>query len=121
MGLIVFAVPPDEFDGWLASHAEAAAPPQGAAAQAGETVFHQADCGSCHTIRGTRARGDDGPDLTHLRSRTTIGATALANTSEHLAEWITDPHQFKPGIAMEPVELSDAELSELVAYLETLA
>lgn len=120
MGFVVFAVPPAEFDGWVSAHAEIASPPQSPAARAGQAVFTQADCASCHTIRGTSARGDGGPDLTHLRDRSTIGATTLTNTPEHMAEWITDPHQFKPGISMEPVELSDEELANLMAYLETL-
>ncbi len=37
-------------------------------------AFARDGCASCHTIRGTDAKGDVGPDLTHLGSRSTLAA-----------------------------------------------
>jgi cytochrome c oxidase subunit 2 len=73
----------------------------------------------CHNIAGT-AGGRTAPDLTHLASRSTIGAGSLPNTRGHLAGWIADPQHVKPGNRMPRQALSGEELEALVAYLETL-
>jgi cytochrome c oxidase subunit 2 len=39
---------------------------------------------------------------------------------ENLAKWLRDPQAAKPGSFMPNLNLSDAEVDELVAYLETL-
>ena len=74
----------------------------------------------CHTVRGTRAHGTKGPDLTHLMSRRSLAAGALANTVGGLSGWISDPQSLKPGAKMPPTFLSGPQLSATVAYLETL-
>jgi cytochrome c oxidase subunit 2 len=112
MALLVIADPPDTFDDWLRAQAK----PAGSSSP----VFDQATCAGCHTIRGTHARGDIGPDLTHLASRSTLGSVTVPNTHENLARWITDAQSMKPGSNMPPVELSPADLDALVAYLESL-
>ena len=38
-----------------------------------------------------RARGDVGPDLTHLAARTTLAALTIPNTPRNLARWIARP------------------------------
>jgi cytochrome c oxidase subunit II len=77
-------------------------------------------CGTCHTVRGSDARGTVGPDLTHLMSRATLAAGVLSNTPANLAGWIADPQAIKPGSKMPAVPLSGPELTQIVAYLETL-
>jgi cytochrome c oxidase subunit II len=89
-------------------------------AHAGERAFAENGCDGCHAIRGTEATGDVGPDLTHLATRTTIAGAILPNTPSQLRAWIRDPQHFKPGAKMPGLPLSDAELDELVAYLEGL-
>ncbi len=42
----------------------------------GLRLFLSTGCGACHRIAGTKAAGEIGPDLTHLASRGTIGATS---------------------------------------------
>ena len=64
---------------------------------------------TCHTIRGTDAAGQVAPDLTHLATRSTLGAGTLSNTPEHLAAWIRDPQSVKPGNQMPPTPLSHEE------------
>ena len=113
MGLYVFADPPARFRAWLAREGKPAPRPGGQ----GERLF-VSDCGSCHTIRGTAADGDTGPDLTHVGSRTSLAALAIPNTPVRMAQWIRDPQAVKPGSQMPAVALTDAVVRRLVAYLE---
>ncbi|HZD58435.1 MAG TPA: cytochrome c, partial [Anaerolineales bacterium] len=80
----------------------------------------QLPCQSCHWIQGTAAQADIGPNLTHLASRQTIATGVLDNTPENLATWLRNPQAVKPGNHMPDLNLSDAQINELVAYLETL-
>lgn len=102
----------------------------------GEKTFLKTKCATCHMIRGTRAAGQVGPDLTHIGSRTSIAAGWLENTPENLAHWIQDPGSVKPGNIMwktgyyreedgEPVKNTGIKMDEstkatLVEYLESL-
>jgi cytochrome c oxidase subunit 2 len=110
MGMFVFADPPARFRAWLARQARPA--------PGGDSGLFVSKCGSCHAIRGTAARSDVGPDLTHLGSRTSLAAATIPNTAARLREWIHDPQQVKPGNQMPAVPLTNAQLSQLVAYLE---
>jgi cytochrome c oxidase subunit II len=116
MELRVIAQPRAQYRAWLAHEAATAA----AGAGRGARVFTKQACSGCHQIRGTDARGQVGPDLTHIGSRKTIGAGVLPNDPEHLREWIRDPQHAKPGNRMPDLPLSDADLNALVSYLEGL-
>jgi cytochrome c oxidase subunit 2 len=120
MGIEVFADPPGVFRRWLADQEKPARPPSGSLARRGAGVFRSGPCSSCHTIRGTNAQGYVGPDLTHLASRTTIGAVTLPNRRSDLASWIADSQQVKPGNQMPNVDLSRPDLDAVVAYLQGL-
>ena len=74
----------------------------------------------CHTVAGTPAQGKQGPDLTHVGSRTTLAAGIIPNTPENLARWLKDPQAIKPGNKMPTLGLSDADIRLLVAYLTSL-
>jgi cytochrome c oxidase subunit 2 len=74
----------------------------------------------CHTIRGTIAGSRLGPDLTHIASRSSLGAGTLPNNVGNLAAWIADPQGIKPGCQMPPNELSSDDQQALLAYLESL-
>jgi cytochrome c oxidase subunit 2 len=87
---------------------------------AGRTAFESLSCINCHVIKGTKAIGKFGPDLTHLASRSTIAAGVMTNTPENLKAWINDPQQIKPGCLMPSMKLGGKELDQLVSYLETL-
>jgi cytochrome c oxidase subunit 2 len=71
-------------------------------------------------VRGTTANGIFGPDLTHLMSRSTLGAGVAVNTPEHLRAWVENPAALKPGALMPAMQLSRHDLGQLVAYLLTL-
>ena len=77
-------------------------------------------CATCHTIRGTPADGDVGPDLTHLAGRTTLAALTLPNNPLSLSAWILDPQHFKPGNRMPGLALNGDEIQALLDYLEGL-
>ncbi len=120
MATTVIAQPPAQFRAWLANAARPRIAPTGAQQQRGEQVFLSERCASCHTIRGTSARGTIGPDLTHLASRSTLAALTIPNTRHELERWIADPQKIKPGAKMPSVDLSTSERDAVVAYLETL-
>ena len=60
------------------------------------------------------------PDLTHVISRRTLAAGTLLNNPGNLAGWIQNPQVLKPGNQMPNQNLSAQQLSDTVAYLETL-
>jgi cytochrome c oxidase subunit 2 len=120
MAFYVFADPPKQFRAWLAHMEKPAAAPQGALAQRGRQAFVTGPCANCHTIRGTSASGNVGPDLTHLQTRTTLAALAIPNTPSDLAEWIESSQHVKPGNEMPDFNLKASELHALLAYLEQL-
>ena len=120
MAFEVIAQPQAQFQAWLRNMAADARRPAALAERAGEQDFMRDQCASCHTIRGTGAQGQIGPDLTHLASRGTIAALTLPNTPEYLGRWIRDPQHFKPGNRMPGLNLSDQDVAALVAYLGSL-
>lgn len=87
---------------------------------AGRHIFETEACMNCHTINGTAAKGTVGPDLTHLMSRATIASGVVANTPDNLRQWIQNPGNFKDGALMPAMQLTDQQLDQVVAYLETL-
>jgi cytochrome c oxidase subunit 2 len=120
MGLTVIAHERPAFDAWQDAQLRAAAPPTDALRQQGERVFQTKGCFLCHAVRGTAAGAKVAPDLTHLASRRTLAAGALAMTRGSLAAWIADPQAIKPGAKMPRVDLSPDELEAVVAYVEGL-
>ena len=64
--------------------------------------------------------GKFGPNLTHLMSRETLASGMITNTPEHLRAWVNDPQNIKPGALMPSLKLTDKELSQVLAYLQTL-
>jgi cytochrome c oxidase subunit 2 len=119
MALVVVAEAPDDFERWLAGNRAPAPTPVTPQQQHGRAVVEQT-CAMCHNVTGTLAGGRTAPDLTHIATRSTIGAGALPNTRGHLAGWIADPQQIKPGSRMPPQGLSGDNLQAVLAYLETL-
>jgi cytochrome c oxidase subunit 2 len=117
MRLRVVADPPDQFQAWVQQQRQTVQ----MTGAPGEQVFLNNTCVSCHAIRGLPAPAQVGPDLTHLGSRTTLGAGVIQNTPDNLQRWIRDPQSIKPGVLMPAfANLSDQDLSALVQYLESL-
>ncbi len=120
MALDVVAEPEADFDRWLEGMRKPASPPQDDQQRRGHDVFMTRRCAGCHAINGTDAYGQVGPDLTHMASRSTIGAGTLPNTPGHLDGWIMNPQASKPGNQMPPNPLSADDRQALLSYLEIL-
>jgi len=121
MLLRIVAEPPEQFARWVEQQRQAAgtAPAEPVAA-AGRRVFLGTVCAGCHTVAGSAANGKNGPDLTHLMSRATIGAGAAPNVRDRLRTWIRNPDDVKHGVLMPAMQLDDEQLDQLVEYLLTL-
>lgn len=119
MRFVAVAHEPSEYEAWLEARGEPP-PPPAALERQGEAVFQEQACAGCHTVEGTPAQGEVGPNLTDVGGRQEIAAGLLENTHENLRSWISSPQQHKPGTLMPPTDLSEAELEALVAYLESL-
>ena len=120
MAMYVDAQTPEDFARWLRAEAADAQPPTTPAARRGRQAFMNDQCASCHMIRGTKAGGQVGPDLTHVGSRSTLAALTLPNTPAALARWLRDPQHIKPGNRMPDLGLSESDIRDLGIYLEGL-
>jgi cytochrome c oxidase subunit II len=120
MAFDIVAEPENDFERWLDGMRQTARDPQTADEARGRDVFMTTKCAGCHTIDGTGAHGQAAPNLTHIATRSTIGAGTLPNTPDHLEAWVKDPQQSKPGNQMPANPLSADDLHALMSYLESL-
>jgi cytochrome c oxidase subunit 2 len=121
MAFLVVVVEPGEFDAWLEAQSRPAQAAQDSMRARGETAFIANGCTACHTIRGTAAVGQIGPDLTHVGGRLRLGAGTLPNDPDAFARWIGQTDRIKPGAHMPAFRaLSRDDLSALAAYLDGL-
>jgi cytochrome c oxidase subunit II len=120
MALWIVAEPQEQFNAWRQNQTQTSIAPATDSQRRGQQVFLSSTCVMCHAINGTPAGSNFGPNLTHVGSRNTIAAATLSNTREHLARWIVDSQQFKPGNKMPQNNLGQAELDALVDYLQSL-
>jgi cytochrome c oxidase subunit 2 len=120
MRILVVAQSEQEFGAWEHQTLERAPVPSADDAARGAKLFTQMTCVKCHAIAGNGEGGQAGPDLTHIQSRSTLGAGVMQNTPSELARWLKDPQDVKPASHMPNVQLSDAQIADFVAYFETL-
>ncbi len=120
MAMLVIVQTKAAFRSWLHGEAAKARPPATRAEKAGQKVFLDGPCSSCHTIRGTSASGFVGPDLTHLASRKWLAGLTIPNRPGYLGGWIMDSQHIKPGNEMPDINLTGRQLRNLLAYLESL-
>lgn len=110
-----------DFQAWLTEQAAPAPEPTaGGAEAAGMATFKSAGCVGCHTI-DPLSQGIGGPNLTHFATRDCFAGCMLENTPENVATWLHDPAAVKPGSFMPNLHLTDKEIDDLVAYLESLS
>ena len=119
MAFDVIAESDRDFERWLEAMRQPGRDPP-PATRRGRDIFMQSRCAGCHAIRGTEAAGQIAPDLTHIATRSTLGAGTLPNTPQNLTAWIQDPQRMKPGNQMPANPLPTEDVQALVAYLETL-
>jgi cytochrome c oxidase subunit 2 len=121
MRIRVIAEPAAEFERWTAQ--QLAVPSVASLtgdAKSGASLFQKLTCQNCHAISGLTPSISIGPDLTHIASRETLAGGVLINTQENLAKWLSNPQAVKPESFMPNFELTDDQVRELSAYLETL-
>ncbi len=117
MAFTTIAMQPDAFRQWLATEA---APSPGLDSPGGE-LFLRHGCAACHRVAGTDANGTVGPDLSHVGSRTTLGAGILPNDEEALRGFTADPHSIKPDSKMPAFSmLPEEDLAAIAKWLRGL-
>jgi len=115
MRFAVIAHTQSDFDAWVQQKKN---PTAGGDPEAGKAFFLTGPCAGCHTIDGTAAHGQVGPNLTHIASSPQI-AGVLENTPDNLKKWLANPPGVKPGTIMPNLGLSPGDIDNLVAFLET--
>jgi cytochrome c oxidase subunit II len=159
------ALEPEEFKNWV-SHQKQPAKPVGAntwedfrgkmtAVRSGEQPFAGDDlaegaalfydkgrCNTCHAVGGSGlALGIVAPDLTHLASRSSLGAGWMdhrdaegaideAKQLQNFYDWVRQSEKIKPGNLMhhgtagmaglKDIPLTDEEVRKIALYLQTL-
>jgi len=120
MALWIFAEPPEQFDQWRRNQIQSAVMPASESEKRGQQIFLTSTCVTCHTINGTPAGANLGPNLTHVASRNTIAAATLPNDRDHLSSWVYDSQQIKPGNRMPANKFQAEEMQPLLDYLQSL-
>lgn len=85
--------------------------PSGAqeSAEQGKQYFMSNGCYGCHTVG--RMGTPIGPDLSHVGAKYSLA---------YLKRWLRDPAEQRPSAHMPALELSDAQVAALAAYLSSL-
>ena len=110
----IIAVPQAQFVAWERHQLQPARTPTTALQKEGERLFGTLSCVNCHVVQ------DIGPNLTHFGSRPIVAGEALTNTPANVAKWLHNPSLSKPGVHMPNLNLTNAEVKALTAYLESL-
>jgi cytochrome c len=88
--------------------------------QNGRAIIEYYRCGRCHSIPGIPgAHGEFGPPLNMMARRTYI-AGEIPNNALNMAHWVEAPKSMKPKTAMPDLGLTDAQATDVAAYLERL-
>jgi cytochrome c oxidase subunit 2 len=121
MRLRVIAQPPTDFERWVAAQKQPGPTQPSAESPAGQglALFAAKGCSGCHTVTGF-SRGKVGPDLTHVYSRQTFAGGMFDMNVDNLRRWLRDPPGEKPGARMPNLNLTPQEITQLIAYLQTL-
>lgn len=99
MRMMAVAVEPEAFDAWV-EDMKRPVEPSGDLAVRGQQTFQRSTCIACHTVEGTSAQGQLGPNLTMFGERWSIGAGLMPNNEENLTEWILRAPELKKGARM---------------------
>jgi cytochrome c oxidase subunit 2 len=121
MLITVVAHPANEFATWAAEEVAFQERLQDPATTAGREAFLAGACAGCHLVKGTRAVGRIGPELTNIASKPTI-ADVLPMNEENLRRWVRNAPALKPGVLMPKFEgaLPDDQINAIVQWLLVL-
>jgi len=121
MRIMANVVSPQDFETWIEAQKSSAPPSDDPAAARGKVAFNSATCVQCHHVAAdAEAKALIGPDLSHIAQRKTLGAGVLENNTENLTKWMQNPQQFKPGVYMPNMRLTDDQAHDIAVYLESL-
>lgn len=121
MRIMANVVTQEDFDTWVKAQTAAPEHSSDPAALHGKELFNSATCVQCHRIAGdAEAVAQIGPDLTHIAQRKTLGTGVLANNTENLTKWMQNPQNFKAGVNMPNMRLTDEDAHDIAIYLESL-
>lgn len=121
MNFYVEVMSKEDFSAWLEQQTQPAQPAAEPLAVTGQELFLANGCNACHTVRGTRAQGVIGPDLTHVGSRLSLAAGTLPNEPDHFERWIAHTAEVKPAATMPAFHMLPPEdLRALASYLDGL-
>ncbi|HUP18048.1 MAG TPA: c-type cytochrome, partial [Acidimicrobiia bacterium] len=113
-----------EFTEWVAAQqVPAVTPAEGTPAAAGLGVFLNRGCTQCHNIDAINEIEQgafNGPDLTHFMDRGVIAGAYKEYSVDNLKIWLANPPTEKPGSFMPNLGLTQQEIDDLAAFLETL-
>jgi cytochrome c oxidase subunit 2 len=121
MLITVVVHPANEFATWAAEEVAFQERLQDPATAAGREAFLAGACAGCHLVKGTRAVGRVGPELTNIASKPTI-ADVLPMNEENLRRWVRNAPAIKPGILMPKFEgaVPDQTIDQIVQWLLVL-
>jgi cytochrome c oxidase subunit 2 len=120
MALYVVAHDDAAYTRWRDNERTSAAEPRDDRTARGRSIFDER-CGVCHTVRGTGARGELGPDLTHVAGRLSLGAGILRNDFDNMKAWIRSSQHIKPENLMPSMDVFSADdLDAVAAYVLSL-
>ena len=124
MRLRVIAHTESDFEAWTRANSVASPVATVSAtgdekAATGQTLFVAKGCASCHSISGI-STGTVGPNLTHLMQRHVFAGSIFEMSDLNLRKWLRNPPAEKPGSIMPNLNLSEDDITNLIAYLDTL-
>lgn len=125
MRLLVEAHEQADFDQWVTDLKDTPESTDDLVAE-GEELFNQGQfaggpaCSSCHTTDATANAPNAGPNLGGFATRTTFAGAIFENTEENLINWLRNPPGMKEGAKMPNLQLTQEQLTALVAYLQSL-
>jgi cytochrome c oxidase subunit 2 len=121
MGITVVVDDSATFARWLGNQLADGRAPTDSLTADGQRLFVTGPCAMCHAVRGTEARAQIAPDLTHVGSRLTIAAGTLPTTVGTLEGWIMNAQLMKPGTQMPTLtQFSGPQLRALATYVAGL-
>jgi cytochrome c oxidase subunit 2 len=120
MRLQIVAQTPADFQAWEQGQQQGPVQPAATGnAATGLALFKSSGCAGCHAITGI-SNGQVGPNLTHFKSRAVFAGSIFENTDPNLRAWLRNPPAEKPGSVMPNLGLTEAQITNLISYLDTL-
>ena len=119
----VEAMTMDDFEAWAAEQEQPAEAPVAASLEEeGLAIFTGSQCATCHNVDELSPLANPvGPDLTHFASRSAFaGAVLELDEPGELERWLENPPEIKPGSFMPDLDLTQAEIDALAAWLRSL-